>query len=356
MTASRRFGAISFGKQTGVVANGGTAATAPLFQCPILSGSLSPQKDWGDLPRIGSSLARLGKFAQRARGGGSVTMLAHPEALGLLLYEVMGVQAVTGAGPYIHRFTMQDEYPADPLTCWSNVGVTGATGSVWKFTDTFVQSLSIEGSSGENLVVTCDFLAFDYAPLTALPATSGTGNSVEDESPRLKYIGSVVELDADGTTLAEFKNIENVTFQIDRAPEVRYGASLTPTIISPDRMLNFSLGMTYDSAMGGWDFLMTTMTGSPGGSGPNQGTPTGSFDVKFGRHPADAAKYLRIVSGGDTAADPTAQATWQYELAVPDASAEPTILDFDIAGMVARPTTGTSEVQVLLANDFVSTY
>lgn len=348
MTTSRRFGSLAFAKQSAI----GTPATAPLFSVPIISGGLKPAKEWDDLPRIGSNLSRLGRFPTGAMGNGTVRILAHPEALGLLLAQVIGTTSVSGAGPYTHTYDFTDDYQFG-LTFWSSIGSIAQTGQTWSFADAFINRLRIEGTTRRNVEVEIDVTAFTYSPLSAIPAVSGTGSSAEDAEPRFKYIDSIVKLDpsADVAT-EEYPTAERVMFEVDRAPEYRYGPSLTPTLIVPDRLVNFDAGFVYDSVIGGWDYLLDEYVGSLTGTVPEQSTPQGSFDVQFGRHPKDATKYLRVVSNGSN---------WQYTLDRPDAEAQPGILEMEATGIVVAPSSahggsGTDEAEVSLVNDFAGDY
>lgn len=356
MGSARRFGQVAFATQPAP----GTAAAAPLFSVPLISGAINPMKDYDDLPRQGGTMARLGRFAQRARGDGTVRILCHPESLGLLLFHVTGDQSSAGVAPTTHTYLITDDYPANPLTVWSSIGPESSaiTGSAWRFMDSYIQRLQINGTSGENLEVEVTFTSFDYSPGVTIPAVSGVGSVAEDDEPRFKYIGSIVELSPNDDPLAQFSNAESVTFEIDRAPEYRYGPSLTPTIIAPDRMINFSCGMTYDTNTGGWDFLLQAFTGSLTGtgftgSGPEQSIPEGRFDVQFGRHPADATRYLRVVSNGYN---------WQYTNERPDAEATPGIMEFELNGIAVAPDVdkdgdgSNSEVIITLLNDFAGDY
>ena len=352
MTSARRFGKLAFAKQVSL----GTAAAAPLFSVPMISGAINPVKDVADLPRQGGTMARLGRYVQRARGEGTITTLCHPEALGLLLFYAMGTQVsqVGGPAPYSHTFTMSDDYPGDGMTFWSSIGPESSaiSGSAWKFADTFIQRLQIMGKSGDNLVVELGITSFDYTAITTIPAVSGTGASAEDDEPRFKYIGSEVSLSPNSNAWTQMDNSESVTFEIDRAPEYRYGPSLTPTVVAPDRMVNLTVGLTYDDALGGWDYLRAAYTGSITGTGPEQSIAQGSANVKFGRHPSSVSRFLQITSNGYN---------WQYTTTRPDAEATPGIIEYELNGILVSPNaaeggSGDREVTVVLENDFSGDY
>ena len=363
MPASRNFGLLIAKRQ----ATAGTPETTGTggYAMPVMDGAVSPQKEFGDLPRQGSTMLRLGRFAQRAQVGGTVSMMAHPTSLGLLLYNVMGTElavAVSG-GLTKHTFTVSDTWPG-PLTIWSSIG-SGSDADVWRFTDAQVSRLSIQGASGENVMVEADFIAKSYTKLSAgLP----TGYTLEDEDPRYKYIGSKVRLDSDSAVPTLMDNVESVTWEVNRDPEIRFGPSLTPSTFAPDRQVNFSASAYYDTGSGGagvtafdkrgWEFLEDAYLAALDGA-PDQGTPSGSFDVTFGRHPIDPDDPgLRLVSGGGAALPATVavQQNWDYETSRPTASGTPTLIEYDMNGVVKRPAAGSTETTVVLINDRATLY
>lgn len=338
MATTRRFGVFAFGKQSAL----GTPLANPTYAVPKLSGAMRPVKERGDLPRLGTVLARLGMYTQRARGEGTISIMGHPDEIGLLIYEAMGAQAIAGSGPYTHTFTMSDDQPyTNPLTVWSKVG-----DSWWRFRDTFISRLAIMGTTGENVTLELDLVSFHYNP-SAAPTLPGGG--VADEEPRFKYIGSTTQLEANNAVPVTMTNIENVSLEIDRTAELRYGAQVNPSTYSPDRLVSFSAGMVYDSTQQGWDFLEQFFTGTTGGAGtgPDQGIARGSFDVLFGKHPSASTSSLRIQSNG---------ANWEYETERPDAEASPSLLELELNGPMVYPDSGSTEVTVVLINDINAVY
>ena len=227
------------------------------------------------------------------------------------------------------------------MTVWSKVG-----DSWWRFRDTFVSRLSIQGSTGENVQLEMDLLSFHYNP-SAAPTLPG--GEPADEEPRLKYIGSTTQLEANSATPVTLTNVENVALEIDRAPELRYGAQVNPSTYSPDRLVSFSAGMVYDSTQQGWDFLEQFFTGTVGGAGtgPDQGIARGSFDILLGKHPSSYAGSLRMQSNG---------ANWEYETERPDAEASPSLLELEMNGPLVHPDTGTTETTLVLTNDQAGAY
>lgn len=363
MPASRNFGLLVIKKQ----AAAGTAETTGTggYGLPVTDGGVSPQKEYGDLPRAGATLTRLGRFAQRAQVGGTVTAYCSPDAAGLAIYNVMGTELATAvAGTKTkHTFVMADTWPS-PLTVWSSLG-SGSDRDVWRFRDAQVSRMAIHGTSGEVVMLEMDFIAKDYTKLSAgLPS----GYALSTATPRYKYIGSQVRLDSNSAVPTLMSNVESVNFEVNRDPEVRFGPSLTPSTFAPDRLVNFSANAYYDTGSGGtgltafdkqgWKFLEDAYLAALDGA-PDQSTPTGSFDVTFGRHPIDTDDPgLRIVSGGGAALPGTVavQQNWNYETTRPSASGQPTLLEYDLNGVAAMPAAGTTEATVILVNDVAAIY
>lgn len=336
MVESRRKGVLAFGKQTAK----GTLLADPTYAVGKVSGGVGPSRDIADLPLTGSSAARRGRYVQRGRGGGTVTILAHPDALGLLLYEVCGSQAISGAGPYTHTFTLADDIPqGNPLTVWDMVG-----DDWWRLGDCYVDGLTIRGTSGENVLVELSLMSLQVARVAA-----PTYTLIEAE-PRHKYIGSAVLLEADNATPVAVDNAESVELAITRAAELRYGARLAPSFVIPDRNVDFSTSIVVDTSgtNQGWDFLAAAHLGEVAATGDiDQGIGSGSFQVTFGRHPIDAARFLRIASNG---------ANWEFGADRPQSDPNGGPVEMDVAGIVKRPAGGGTEVTITLVNDVAATY
>lgn len=329
---SRRKGFVAFAKQTAFgtpVADGATK-----YAVPQRSGGMHPMRDRGDIGVTSSSQARRGMFIQRARGEGTVAMLAHPDPLGLLLLAAMGTDTPSGT---THVFTMNDVL-STVLTVWSLVG-----DEWWKFPDTFIQSLTIRGTSGENYEIEVGFLSFDAQLLSSAPSYT-----VEDEDPRFKYIDSLVKMEANSATPTQMDNVENVELVINRNLELRYGSSLTPTTYIPGRDVDFSCGIVYDSGGNqGWDFLHGAQLGVVAASGSvGQDLIKGSFEVTGGKHPSSYVGSMVIASNG---------ADWEYGVERPDPDPGGGPIEMTIAGPVIPPPDDT-EITITLINEKSGAY
>lgn len=329
---SARPGVFAFAKQSAI----GTPAAAPDFAVPKSGGGIGPARDRADLPVTRASQGRAGQYVQRARAeAGALRVLGFPAPMGALLYQIMGAQTVSGAGPYLHTFTMADAFPT-PMTVWDLVA------DQWfRFTDVFLTRMAILGVSGENVVCELGMVGFNGGPVSAPTYT------LHDDTPRHKFIGSTVKLEADGASPVALDTAEEVALEIDRAPELRYGASLTPKHVVPVRNVSFRSALLYDPAQQGQDFLKAARLGAVAATEMGQDIESGSFEVTFGRHPIDATKYFKIASNADN---------WEYDMDRPESDPGGGVLTLAPAGVVKQPAAGGSEVTIELANDEAGLY
>jgi hypothetical protein len=333
---SARKGILGFAKQTAV----GTPAANPAYTVPIMSSGLSPNRETEQLPETGVTLGRGGLAVIRAAGGGPVNMIARPASAGLLIYEVMGAQAITGAGPFDHAFTFSDVFPL-PLTVWQRLGAD----YWWRYADCFVGQLTIRGASGGRIEVEPEFVMLGEAERVAAPSFT-----MEGREPYFKYIGSITKLEADNATPVVVDNVEAFELVINRAPILRHHADLGASKIMPSaRDADFSATVTQDSDGNnqGWDYLAAAYLGSVAATGPvTQAIARGSFEVTSGRHPADATRFLKLASNG---------AIWEYgvENPQPDPGGEPVTLE--VVGPLKEPAAG-SEVTINVLNEVAAVY
>lgn len=339
MPESRRRGVIGFAKQSAK----GTAAANPAYTVGVAGGVMAPTREMDDLPYTGDTAQRAGRYVKSARGEGSVSMLAHPDLLGLLLYEICGAQAISGAAvPYTHDFTLTDNVPqTTPMTVWQML-----PDAWWRYTDVYMNQLTLSGQSGENIMMEASMMALNARQITTAPTYT-----LLNPEPRFKYIGSVVKLEADNATPVVVDNVESFELTINRDLELRYGAKLTPTFVIPNRDMDFQAGVLYDTSGSnqGWDYLRMANIGSNAlDTDLSQVIGAGSFDVQTGRHPSDVTRFLRVASNG---------ANWEYAVDMPEPDPGGGPVEFDVTGMVKRPTGGGQELSVLrVLNEVAAIY
>lgn len=352
-TLNARIGAICYQKQSAL----GTPAAgsgAGFYQCAKVSGGMKDQRNREELPTTRPTNSRPGQFVTQARGDGTVQTLAYPGVMGLWVYEAMGAQgSVTGGGPYTHPFTLADVLPV-PMTVWDLVG-----NQWWMFSDCFMQALVIRGTQGQN--ISCEQHLISYGVAVPTGAPSGYDVTQIADTPRFKFIGSTTKIEADQYPPVVCDNVESFELNIDRSLDLRFGASLTPKRALAARNIDFSCNMIVDDAVqGGWDLLMASafgltggasaLTGDAAGNAMTQNILHGSFDIKTGRHPADATRFFRAY---------TPAANWEYVVTRPDSNPGGGPLDFDAAGQVINPAqvgSSGSEVTIEVVNEVSGTY
>lgn len=358
MGTNRRQGVFAWAKQSAV----GTPAAAPDYAAPFSTGG-GPKavRDMADLPITRPTSARSGQYVQRARGEGTLAVLAHEEEVGSLILQATGAEqyALVGGVPH-HRFEMTEDLTDTPLTCWCMLA-----DNWWRFDDTFVTLLNLAGTSGENVLVNLGLTAWHYTPDVGAPA--GIDALLAPDEPRFKYIGSEISIAAEGATPAgPFTNVENVELEIRRNPTWRYGPSLTPTVGVPIREIDLSAGFTYDPDQLDWDLVVAAATGSVTGTGETQNLVQGSMLVRFGRHPEDATKFLEFYTGPKVGALPSSpgadtapfSANWEFDAQRPDPDPGGGPIDISAAGRLIDPpeSPGSSEVTIVLAGGKVGAY
>jgi len=356
VATNRRKGILAFAQQSAV----GSPASAPTYAVPFSTGGgPKPTREMADLPVTRPSSARSGQYIQRARGEGTCTILAHEEPVGLLLATAMGHEDfATVSGVPHHRFSMTEDLTDKPLTVWVNLA------TVWyRFPDTWVQLIGLAGNTGENVLVNCGFVSMHYEPNVAEPDWQSV---FAPDVPRFKYIGSTIKLIAEGRTPGgPWTNVESVDAEIRRNPVLRYGPSLTPTVLVPIREVDLSATFTHDPDQLDWDFVTASATGSVTGEEESQNLAQGSVDITFGRHPADATKFIRVYSGPPIGTEGTGtydtapfSANWEFDAQLPDPDPGGGPIDINAAGRLIDPPEdpGESEVTVLLAGGKSSAY
>lgn len=337
---SKRLGVVAFGKQTGA----GVPKTSPEWAVPVKSGGIGIVRETDDVGVTSLVSGRTGQYVQRAHLEGSVTILAHPELLAFLLKHAMGDLQTTGSGPYEHVATMADDYPAVGFTFYSMVG------NDWlQAVDGFITSLTIRGSAGENVEVE---VAVD-AKSASIGAAEPT-YSLTDVEPRFKFLGSTFLAQADSGNPTAVDNIDAFEVVVARDPEIRYGTSLTPSTITPERVLDASATIVYDDAYQGWDWYHVAVTGdstTPGSA--SQDFTYGSFDVTYGLHPSSGTEVLQLQSG--TGVTGAAMQNWAYNMSRPEPDPTGGAVTMDVAGPLLTNSSGDTELTITVTNGTAGT-
>lgn len=193
---SSKIGTIALAKQTGK----GTAATTPTVKF-FLSGSpsLAPVRAVNRYSMTDSGRSPGASYVSSVRVEGDVPVYAHPDGMSILFSGVLGSDADTGAGPYVHTITPSTDVPY--FTMWRMVG----NQIIEKFQDCKINSLSLTSTAGNPVTVTFNVIGTSSTFLvtdTALAALTSRGLLHMEAK-------SAIKLD----TVAQ--PIHNVTFEIN---------------------------------------------------------------------------------------------------------------------------------------------
>ena len=172
----------------------GTAAATVAHVFYTTGGTIAPVEDRADFEETTENRLRVGSYIARARSEGNPAAYARPSMLGALLYGAMGAKSVTGAGPYVHVFTLAATQPY--MTFFRNLG-----GLIFeRFVDCKITNLTLASVEGGPLTVTMNVLGLAGQHLTADPVTSP---AAETTHPFLHY-------DTSGALLVENTDVASI--------------------------------------------------------------------------------------------------------------------------------------------------
>lgn len=155
MGVSSRQGSIALAIQT---AKGSPAATPTVKFFLAASPSLAPVKERARFQMTDDSRDQGGAYTSRLAVEGDFQVYAHPQGLALLTAACLGanVDADLGGGNYKHTAT-----PADDML-WVTIWRMTAGGQiVERFVDCKINTLQVEGSSGQPMTVTVGVLGIN---------------------------------------------------------------------------------------------------------------------------------------------------------------------------------------------------
>ena len=138
----------------------GTAVSRTNWR-PLISSNLTRTVERvprADLFSDAAAATRKGHYDLIVEAGGSASLLATYDNVGMLLVNAMGASATTGSGPYTHNYTLAASLPTG-LTLEFNRG----TGTSEVFEGCKVNTLTLSVSAGEAMTLDVDFIAEDSA-------------------------------------------------------------------------------------------------------------------------------------------------------------------------------------------------
>ncbi len=156
----------------------GTAVSRTNWR-PIISSSLL--RTTVAIPRTdlhAGGPSRRSKFIESEQAGGSVSMLATYDNIGMLLKAAMGTVATTGSGPYTHAYTL-----ADTLGSLTIESLRGTATNSEVFEGAKVSNMSLECAAGTEMTFNLDFVA----ETAAARSTAGTPSYAATENVILHH-------------------------------------------------------------------------------------------------------------------------------------------------------------------------
>jgi len=220
---------------------------------------------------------RSDRYVSERHGAGSPEFYIVPNAVGALLYGVLGAKAVSGsADPWTHTFTPASSLPW--LTFWRNQGAL----IFEEVSDCKVNQLVISGESGKPLRAAASIMGLRPRFATAAETTA----SVETTNRFLHYHGSGALL-LEGAAVASIRAFQ---LTISNNGELIPGDSLRPIDIS-EGALTVQLTITKL-------FLATSMRNRLyyGGASPSNDAEVVSTILELGGSPSVDFLFTRVAA------------------------------------------------------------
>lgn len=145
---------------------------------PVTGGGLNAEKVINPIDETAQGRVRNTNYVAAINVDGSPSMACRPDgALGLFLYGVFGLKAVTGAGdPYAHVFTLGANQPY--FTVWKRIGPEAGGGHYEKYRDCKIVALTIASAAEGIVLATPTFMGLRVAnaaaPALAVPIEGGS--------------------------------------------------------------------------------------------------------------------------------------------------------------------------------------
>ena len=192
---------LAFAKQTAQ----GTPATVADYKIPLVGGTVRPRRDIQVLEETGDSRLRDIAYVSQVGVEGSPEYAIRPLALGLILFGVLGSQAVTGAAdPYEHEFTEADEQPW--LTFWRRMHLDGANYLYEKFVDCRITQLVLTSEAGQPIRAGMTVMGLDPRALSSADYATEVAVDQESGAPFMHYDGKGA-LTVDGTVVSSIERV-----------------------------------------------------------------------------------------------------------------------------------------------------
>lgn len=175
----------------------GTPAATPSAAAYTTAGTIIPIREVADFEETTENRLRVGQYIARQRAGGAPSFYARPILAGYLLYGVMGAKTTTGAGPYIHTFTLAASQPW--FTFWRSLGGVDFE----RFVDCKINSLTLTSAEGGVLTMAADVQGIAAQFLTA----DALGAMTAEATHPFVHYDSAGALMVENTAIAHISNV-----------------------------------------------------------------------------------------------------------------------------------------------------
>lgn len=265
---SSREAVIGFARQTAK----GSVATTPTYEIPMGGGHASPNREIGALPWTNDSQDPLGHYVSFIGGVVQLSGLPMLPVSSVALWNaILGTVTTTGAGPYSHDVTPNDELD------WWTVFYAEPSGDFVTVPDVKFSDATLNGSAGQPL--TFDLNGEGGAP-TYSDAKWGSATLVEGVDPFFSFIKSTLKIDAATTPASTtVTNIPSFSLTVNRNTE-----SIQTNDISASERIENQREIAVeipDLVLSSNDFRRTIITGSSSGTAMSSQVAYGALEFTF---------------------------------------------------------------------------
>lgn len=305
----------------------GTAITNPVYAHGITDGSVLTVEVTQDVEEQTSG-ARASKAVNRngVMPGMDFTGRAHPRSVGMYALGAMGTVATTGAGPYVHAFTLADSLPY--LTTFGKLGASN-----YAVQDFKVDSLGFSFSGAEPVEMTVSGMGTVANYAASFTAT--TDETVGTNAAYFRAASGTFLLDVDSSTPAT-ANITGGEITIaNNLSSIMTSGSISPSDIFEGRQ---DIECSFDVVVDNLNDWRAIVTGTPSGTTAADAPVYGSFDIQF----TNGTDILKLAA---------TRVAFLCDFPDADPAGGPVTLTF--SGIVVRPSSG-SPLTITLTNAVAS--
>lgn len=255
--------------------------------------------------------------------------LAHPKAIGLLLYAALGNISTAGAGPYTHTITPANDLPY--LTVWGRA----FDSDYIQLDDCKVDELSLSFENAGRVAVSASMLGLQETWEDAAWADPADDESAAGSS-YFRAVGGTFKLDTGSDTPVAFDIATGELTIANGLSGVPKAASLRPRDLAPAVK---ELGVSMTAFPDDLTEVRKALTGTSAGSAVQDTPVYGSFEWLF---TIDANTTLKVTA-----------TRVKFLATLPDADPNGGAVEVELEGLCLQPSSGDA-LTVELVNDVTS--